>query len=988
MAGLLLLSACDGNNAVTENNLADPAGKDGVAPVLTSVSIRESTKGAKPSGFVKLGKSVRVDLVATEALMAPVVTINDVEAKVTGKVNSWFAVREMAEDDPLGEVTFTVTYQDISGEAGLFANSTTDGSTLIYCDDETVACPEPVSLPGDWKLDPQVDNDLVAGAGVGPASGDISWWNTGQTAGGIIPEIRDCWFDDVFRFSSDGSFRNVQGDETWLEPWQGVEAESCGAPVAPHDGSSAGTWEYDEAASTIRITGAGSHLGLAKAVNGGELPNVAVPDSVVYDVVALEGDSMTVTIDVGGGTWWTFTLIRQPASPLAGKWQLDPQVGNEEVAGAGVGPNSGDISWWNTGQEAGAIVAARACWFDDVFVFGEDGSFQNIQGDDTWLEAWQGADPDSCGAPVAPHDGSNGAIFQYDEDAATLMLTGKGAHLGLAKAVNGAELGSPSETPESVTYTVLILDGDTMTVTVDVGTGWWTFTLVRVSNSPFVGKWKLDPQVGNDQVAGAGVGPGSGDISWWNTGQEDGAIVEARACWFDDVFHFGDDGSFQNYHGDETWLEAWQGADPDSCGAPVMPHDGSTAGTWRYDDAAGTMELIGAGSYLGLAKVVNGGELPNVAVPESVVYQVLSQEGDSMTVTVDVGEGSWWTFSLVRANDSAALAGQWRLDPEIGNAEVAGAGVGPNSGDISWWNTGQEDGAIVAARACWFDDVFTFGADGSFMNDQGDDTWLEAWQGADPDSCGTPVFPHDGSARAIFEYDEVAAQLTVHGKGAHIGLAKAVNGGELTDPGLAPDSVTYDVLVLDGDTMTVTVNVETGWWTFTLVRVSNLPIVGNWKLDPVVGNDALAGAGVGPASGDISWWNTGQEDGAIVEARACWFDDVFHFGGGGAFQNFQDGETWLEAWQGADPDSCGTPVAPHDGGTTGSFTYDDAASSLSVRGAGSHIGLAKVVNGAELPNVEVPESIDYSVLSFDAGTMTVTIDVGGGSWWTFSLVKE
>jgi hypothetical protein len=993
MTGLLLLSACSGGSSVTENNLAEPSFKDGVAPTLTSVSIRESTKSAKPSGTVKVGKAARIDITASEALMKPRVTINDVEAEVIGKVNGWFAIRGMTEEDELGEVYFSIVYQDISGELGAPVSATTDGSALLYCDDDVVPCPEPVSLPGDWKLDPQVDNPNVAGAGVGPASGDISWWNTGQTAGGIVPEIRACLFDDVFRFGAAGSFQNVQGDETWLEPWQGVVGESCGAPVAPHDGSNPATWEYDEGAGTITITGAGAHLGFAKAVNGAELPAVAVPDSIEYQVVALEADSMTVTLDTGNGSWWTFTLVRQPKSPLAGKWRLDPQVDNAEVAGAGVGPASGDISWWNTGQTAGGIIPdLRDCWFDDVFAFGDDGSFQNIQGADTWLEQWQGVAADSCGAPVAPHDGSNDAIYQYDEEASTLKITGLGAHLGLAKAVNGAELAAPSETPESVTYNVLTLDGDTMTVTIDVGGGsWWTFTLVRVSNSPLVGKWKLDPQVDNATVAGAGVGPASGDISWWNTGQTAGGIVpEIRACWFDDVFHFGDDGSFQNYHGTETWLEPWQGVAGESCGAPVAPHDGTTAGVWMYDEAAGTLALNGAGSYIGLAKVLNGAELPNVAVPDSIVYNVLSVEGNSMTVTIDIGDGAWWTFTLLRVDDAAALQGQWRLDPQVDNAAVAGAGVGPASGDISWWNTGQTAGGIVPdIRACWFDDVFTFGADGSFMNDQGADTWLEQWQGVAADSCGAPVAPHDGSARAIFEFDDTAGELTIHGRGAHVGLAKAVNGGELTDPALAPDSVTYDVLALDGDTMTVTIDVGTGWWTFTLVRVSNLPIVGNWKLDPQVDNATVAGAGVGPASGDISWWNTGQTAGGIVpEIRACWFDDVFHFGGGGGFQNFQDGDTWLEPWQGVAGESCGAPVAPHDGGSAGSFNYDSVAETLRVRGAGSHVGLAKVVNGGELPNVAVPDFIDYDVLSFDEGTMTVTIDIGDGAWWTFTLVKE
>ena len=946
MTGLLLLSACDGGgNSVTDNDLAEPPFKDGVPPTLTSVSIRESTKSAKPTGTVKPGKSARVDITASEALMKPRITINGVEAEVTGKVNGWFAVRQMTAADALGEVSFSVVYQDISGELGLPANTTTDGSALVLCDQD---CPEPVALPGDWRL------DVVGGAGVGPAAGDISWWST--DVDGVV-DLRACWFDDVFRFGADGSFRNVQGDETWLEPWQGVAAESCGAPVAPHDGSAAGTWVYDEAASTLTIGGTGSHLGLAKAVNGAELPNVPVPDSIVYDVLSLDGDSMTVSIDVGGGAWWTFRLARQPVSPLAGKWKLS------ETGGAGVGPAAGDISWWST--DIAGVVDLRACWFDDIYEFGADGSFQNTQGDETWLEPWQGVAAEACGAPVAPHDGSNGAIYQYDEDASTLKLTGTGAFLGLPKTVNGGELPNVP-VPDSVTYQVLTQDGDSMTVTIDVGGGaWWTYSLTRVSNSPVVGKWKLS------ETGGAGVGPAAGDISWWSTDVD--GVVEARACWFDDIYHFGDDGSFQNYQGGDTWLEPWQGVAAESCGAPVAPHNGSTAGVWKYDDAAGTLMLDGTGLFLGLPKTVNGGELPNVPVPDSVTYQVLAQDGNSLTVTIDVGGGAWWTYTLERVIDTVALAGKWRLNTS------GGAGVGPAPGDISWWST--DVAGVVDIRACWFDDVVDFGSDGSFENIQGDETWLEPWQGVAGESCGAPVAPHDGSARAVFEYDEAAGTVTVHGRGAHLGLPRTVNGADLTTPAEAPESVTYDVLALDGDDMTVTIETLAGtWWTYSYVRVSNSPLVGNWKLD------VTGGAGVGPAAGDISWWSTDID--GVVEARACWFDDVFHFGGGGAFQNFQDGETWLEPWQGVAAESCGAPVAPHDGGSAGNFAYDDVAETLTLRGAGSHLGLPKTVNGAELPNVAVPESVTYSVLSFDVGTLTVTIDVGGGAWWTYKLAKE
>ena len=79
---------------------------------------------------------------------------------------------------------------------------------------------------------------------------------------------------------------------------------------------------------------------------------------------------------------------------------------------------------------------------------------------------------------------------------------------------------------------------------------------------------------------------------------------------FDDVYHFGPDGSFQNILGDQTWLEAWQeGVDADGCGAPVAPHDGSANATYFVDDEANTITLNGVGAYMGIAKAITDGEL-------------------------------------------------------------------------------------------------------------------------------------------------------------------------------------------------------------------------------------------------------------------------------------------------------------------------------------------------------------------------------------------
>ena len=83
---------------------------------------------------------------------------------------------------------------------------------------------------------------------------------------------------------------------------------------------------------------------------------------------------------------------------------------------------------------------------------------------------------------------------------------------------------------------------------------------------------------------------------------------------------------------------------------------------------------------------------------------------------------------------------------------------------------------------------------------------------------------------------------------------------------------------------------------------------------------------VGGAQGDMSWWSNGAGD---VTTRACFFDDEFAFNADGSFSNVLGADTWLEGWQGV-ADGCGTPIAPHDGTTTATWTYDDIAGTITI----------------------------------------------------------
>ena len=189
------------------------------------------------------------------------------------------------------------------------------------------------------------------------------------------------------------------------------------------------------------------------------------------------GTRLEVDIQIAGDGWWSFTLVKDdatpPSSPIVGSWVLAPEPGAFFV-----GPGFNSSEWFSSSADD---VTTRACLFDDEYVFNADGSFENVLGSETWLETWQGAAAEGCGTPIAPHDGSGSATYTFDEGAGTVTLNGTGAFLGLSKVVNGAELGSPGEAPASITYQIELTDGGTrMEIDIQIaGDGWWSFTFVK-----------------------------------------------------------------------------------------------------------------------------------------------------------------------------------------------------------------------------------------------------------------------------------------------------------------------------------------------------------------------------------------------------------------------------------------------------------------------------------------------------------------------------
>jgi beta-glucanase (GH16 family) len=160
---------------------------------------------------------------------------------------------------------------------------------------------------------------------------------------------------------------------------------------------------------------------------------------------------------------------------VTGSWSLAPEAGVLKV-----GTSPGDGSWWSNSI---GDVTTRACLFDDEYVLDADGSFSNVLGSETWLEGWQdglASDYGGCGAPIAPHDGSNLATYTVDETAGTITIVGSGAFLGLAKANNQNETGTPND--DTIVYTYSLSEGGnvlTIGLTGFDGDNHWTYKLVR-----------------------------------------------------------------------------------------------------------------------------------------------------------------------------------------------------------------------------------------------------------------------------------------------------------------------------------------------------------------------------------------------------------------------------------------------------------------------------------------------------------------------------
>ena len=169
------------------------------------------------------------------------------------------------------------------------------------------------------------------------------------------------------------------------------------------------------------------------------------------------------------GWYWAVDDVRivSLSQSVIGTWALVP---TEEAVG--IGPVQGE-------EELLTGYVPEACFLDDSLVFDQNGNFMHYMDGNTLLLLFQTASS-QCGTPVFPHDGSGPYTYTFANNQ--LTVNGFGAHIGFSNIINNAEISSPSNAADSITYEISWgLNGE-MFADIYAGNGNWFRYTYRKTN--------------------------------------------------------------------------------------------------------------------------------------------------------------------------------------------------------------------------------------------------------------------------------------------------------------------------------------------------------------------------------------------------------------------------------------------------------------------------------------------------------------------------
>jgi hypothetical protein len=916
---------------------------------------------------------------------------------------------------------------------------------------------------GAWAL----DNSTNA-IGVGPNQGDIGWWSIGE--GGQAS--RPCLYDDSLIFDDNGTYDHYMDGSTWLEPYQGMDPEGCGAPVAPHVG---GSFNYTYNDGVLTVHGAGAHLGLAKVTNQGQ-EGLALGDSIVY-LVSFSGDDndvMTVDAQYPDGYWrYVYTRPVPPPPPPAiydVTFEVDARniitkdkgmyIGDGIFGGSDAHQMSDDDGdgIWSVTLALEENTTGNYAFFNGPGDGGDWGTKENLEGQscadaenynnrildpvtESTTISYCFASCDASCTPVTRHDVTFNVNMSQED------IGDNGVYLG-GGLFGGSNSIAMSDDDNDMLYSV--------TVSIPEGTtGNYAFYNNPSNHYDWGTKEYLadqscaDEANNNDRILESVTE--STTISYcFGSCETDGSCIappppaaapmdnapvpthlqENVISIFSDTYNDVEGTNFN-----PNWGQAGHG----SVDASFDPGTGDVMlayTNFNYQGIEYSSQDISSMEYLHVDIWVEGTFDPRVFVISS---------GDEIPHPITNTEVNTWIsvdIPVEGITGDLTSAFQFKFDGGNGNTDAiyvdnlyfwnspsipSIASITPNTANpgqslsvtIVGENTHFEQGSGTTTLAFSFEqgssnvvNDYTFINDTLFLAsitlpenaDLGiydvyiyneiDDTLTltEGFEIIDPIIPGhlVSISPSSAELGQTLEVTITGQNTSFsQGNGTSLsfsfeqGSSSIVNSYNFVDDLTLEANITIPLTIDTGVYDISTINEIDGVlslensFTITLPPPPPInPILGAWALD----NSANA-LGVGPNQGDIGWWNIG-EGGA--SSRPCLYDDSLVFAADGSYEHYMDGSTWLEPFQGMDPEGCGTPVEPHVGGSF-NYTYIDGV--LTVHGYGAHVGLAKVTNQGE-DGVAIGDSIEYLVSFSGANNDVMTVDAQYPSgYWRYVYTR-
>jgi hypothetical protein len=148
------------------------------------------------------------------------------------------------------------------------------------------------------------------------------------------------------------------------------------------------------------------------------------------------------------------------------------------------------------------------------------------------------------------------------------------------------------------------------------------------------------------------VGPTDGSATWWQIGVSG---IQGRSCLWNDEWIFDINGSMEYKTNGDVWSEGYVDPNPEVCFNDADVPSATQA--WLSGNhsfqviepvAPGQrtqLKVLGNGAFMGLCKVINGGEVPGGPPASSVTYDIrnIVQVGTKryLELEINYGVGIW-----------------------------------------------------------------------------------------------------------------------------------------------------------------------------------------------------------------------------------------------------------------------------------------------------------------------------------------------------------